>query len=209
MYHNIWNIESFHFSGYCGRGREVFQPVWDTLLTTRVRELLMFFPFSESNNVNGGNNLDFSNISTNTSLKELTVVATTLCGTNLFDSIKGNTTLEKLIVRPPRSCEANLNDSGKKALIEMLFENTTLIQVELKDGHSNQILQEEIDIPLKLNRMWKRLIIVKDKERMAAATAAATALCTTTNVTATNDDDDATVERKREQDNNVDEVENN
>jgi len=169
---NNGNIESFIFSGFCDSS-QVFQPVWDALLlTTGVQELKLFIHFLENNDVNGGNNIDFSNISTNTSLKELEV-GSTLCGTNLFESIKGNTTVEKLTISSQYGAENNFDKSGKKAFLEMLVNNTTLRQVELKDKNGNPLLREEINIHTTVNQVWQRLLIIKRKERMADATAAA------------------------------------
>ena len=209
---NNGTIKSFMFTVRCD-SQDVFQRVWDAVLTTGVQdiELNLVIPKNNNNDKSGGDNIDFSNISTNTSLKELTVLDINLCGTNLFHSIKGNTTVEKLIVST-QDVDAYHDNKGKKTFLEMLLENTTFLHVELKDGHFNRILREEISIHTTLNQIWKRLIIVKQKERMATATAATAAAIstTTTNVTATtatDDDDDATVERRREQGNNDDEVE--
>jgi len=200
------NIESFNFTGCC-KSSEVFQPVWDALLTTNVQNIKLSLEFSKNNEERSGSNkFDFSNISTNTSLKELKLEIT-LYGTNLFDSIKGNTTIEILEIRSQQG-DANFNISEKKAFIEMLFQNTTLIHVELRDGNFYHILQEEIDIHTTLNRMWKRLIIVRRKERIAAAATVAIYTPTTTVAFTTATDGDVTVGR-RKQKNNVDEVEKN
>ena len=198
-------IGSFLFSGCCD-SREVFQPVWDAILATDVRDLKLFLEIPQNNKEgkSGGDNLDFSNISTNKSLKKLHF-GSTLYGTNLFDSIKGNKTVEKLTIIS-RYGDENFNDRRKRAFIEMLSQNTTLINVELRVDRYNNILREEINIHTTLNQIWKRLIIVKRKERMVAVAATAVMITTATNVAITAGDY-ATVERRREQDNNNDEVE--
>ena len=195
------NIESFAFSGRCNSS-EVFQPVLDALLATRVQDLELDFEFLENNDVNGGNNIDFSSISTNTSLKELKVDAP-LDMTHLFDSMKGNKTVEKLVVN--NRMVANFRDKEKLAFNEMLRKNCTLLDVTFNICII-PIIQEQVNIFTKLNWMWIRYKIVKLKERIAAAATAA--ISTTTITTVATTIDNATVKRRTEED-NAEKVENN
>ena len=182
---NTGAIESFSFHD-SNLNSITFQPLWDALLVSGVRKVELVNPYEYreydySNNTNG--TINFTSFRTNTSIQELYLdfSMSKHKWKQLFDAIAVNKGLEKL------------EFSGSKVLVkldlillfkQMIRTNTSLLNVALHyRGTAIQFLDDlkiEINIQIKLNRMWKRYISRRQWE-LKKTSAAATVITTTIN----------------------------
>jgi len=164
------HIEKFSLAyNFCNV--EAFQTIFNAVLETGVPYIKLRPKFLESRD--GGNtnnnNINFTGLSTNMSVKQLDFNGFGMLQQNwrnLFISIKGNTGLEKLHI-DCRSHRSSLNNAETVACFkEMLRKNITLIDVEaLFDDDNEQIgINNVITIKTKFNRKWNQYLMKRKEE---------------------------------------------
>ena len=171
-----------------------FQPVLDAILDSRVRKLELR---THKNNIinNKNNNINFTALSTNISMRELEIDGNKVSPQDrmiLYDAIKINKTVEKLNFL--FHLHDVLEETEKNSFKAMLRVNITLTDITLFSylDHNKFIpgavyddIKKEIVIHTQLNRMWKRYkIMIREKEATAAATIAVTTNTISTNIAA-------------------------
>ena len=180
---NFYNVESF-------------QIIWNTILVTSVPCIELSPTFLENrvlenrddggdnnnnNNINN-NNINFTGLSTNTSMTRLTFFGFGMSlqnWRNLFISMKGNTGLERLYIGN-RTYRSQLHNTEIVACFEeMLRKNITLIDVDaLFDNDDNEPIcinmNTVITIETKLNRKWNQYLMKRKEEEEKTASTIAT-----------------------------------
>ena len=189
---NHGHIESFSLTDEFFN-LKTFQPIWDAVLHSGVRELglrlrlpdSIFYKHNHKNNI-----LDFSNLRTNTSLKELIfypdlqqepMVGKFLAQTNLFDSIRVNKGIEKLRF----NFDSFLLEKKDIQLFQTTMrKNYTLVNVKVNSSINQQLVQEKIRTETTTNQKWKRYLVKRSLKTSSVATAT-TATTTATTATTT------------------------
>ena len=165
------DIEIFHFTDP-QLNHVTLQPLLDALLAIDVRKIIFGnrdtadFPINNKNN-----HIDFSGMHTNTSLKELDLSLYKMREKDLrslFHSIKKNKGLEKLKFHY-RNYEC-LPTRLKRLFEEMMCENITLLNCCLHAFPTpHEGIFEVIQGHMELNRMWKRYIMKREREKKTPA----------------------------------------
>ena len=180
---NDVTIESFTF-GQVFQNFEGLQHVWNALLETGVERLYLNSVVSKNDLSN--DNMDFSNLVSDITLKELDLWIyqnqpnTKLAGTNIFESIMFNNTLEKFYIQNYGN-DLFLENRVIPTYKEMLHKNSTLIDVRLDWTKFPIDLKKESDTHTEINRKWKRYKSIKREEENSNTTSATAATAATIN----------------------------
>ena len=159
-------IDSFHFRDSTIKP-VTFQPLWTALLDSGVRKIRFGNNCDADPSINYNNiKLDFTDMETNTSLKELDLGEYNMREDdyrNLFHSMKKNKGLERLKLK--YYTYQYLSTQMKTLFEEMICESTTLLDCRFyrpgRPRNERDPVFQMIQFQMKLNRMWKRYIIMK------------------------------------------------
>ena len=158
---------------------EAFQPTWNALLDTGVEDLDLAVDILDHNDDASIHYVDFTRLSTNTTLKNLEVNVFLNSSNEFFETMKMNKGIEKLMI----SFGGTL--LHKQEMVarfkKMLCANSTLINVQaiiangdINYNHLQQNIDNVITIETKFNRLWKQYLKKRKEEEERNASAITT-----------------------------------
>ena len=156
-----------------------FQTIWNALLETSVPHVNLTPNFCRSHENTKNNNITFTGLSTNMSMKKLDFngghAMSQQNWRNLFLSIQGNKGLEELaLISSSHTRGSRKNTEILSYFTEMLRKNNTLIDVQadsiidnaygIYDNDARNQLKNVITIETKLNRKWNQYLVKRTEE---------------------------------------------
>ena len=148
-------------------------PLWNALLDSGVRKIAFWNTDRANNLLDNTTTIDFTGIETNKSLTQLFLKGYRMREgdyRNLFHSMKKNKGLEKLELN--YNTYKELPEKVKRLFEEMMCENITLLDcilhISMGRDEQDQIF-EVIQGHMKLNCMWKRYIMKREREKNTSA----------------------------------------